>query len=79
MKSTGKVLLALGCGAAIGALLGVLFAPDKGSETRKKLSDTANDLTKKVKDMKESIVSKYNKAPHNGRTGVENEVNEYVS
>jgi gas vesicle protein len=78
MKSTGKVLLALGCGAAIGALLGVLFAPDKGSETRKKLSDTANDLTKKMKNMRDSVTGKM-KMPHNGRTGVENEVNEYVS
>jgi gas vesicle protein len=74
MKTTGRVLLALGCGAAIGALLGVLFAPDKGSETRKKLTDTANDLTSKIKNM----TGKF-KVPHNGRTGVENEVNEYVS
>ncbi len=78
MKSTGKVLLALGCGAAIGALLGILFAPDKGSETRKKLSETANDLSKKMKNMKDSVTGKI-KVPHNGRTGVENEVNEYVS
>ena len=75
MKNTGKVLLALGCGAAIGALLGVLFAPGKGSETRKKLSDSTNDLSKKIKNMTDSFTSK-TKA-HNGK--VENEVNEYVS
>ncbi len=78
MKNSSKVLLALGCGAVIGSILGILFAPDKGSETRKKVSDTANDLTKKVKDMKDSITGKY-KIPHNRRTGVENEINEYVS
>ena len=36
--NTGKVLLSVLAGAAIGASLGILFAPDKGSSTRKKIS-----------------------------------------
>ena len=34
--SKGKLLLGVLAGVAAGALLGILMAPDKGSETRKK-------------------------------------------
>ena len=37
MKS-GKVVLGLMAGFAAGTLLGLLFAPDKGTNTRKKIS-----------------------------------------
>lgn len=36
MENNNKILLAAGIGAAIGGILGILFAPDKGAETRKK-------------------------------------------
>jgi len=42
--STGKILLGVLAGAAAGAALGILFAPDKGSATRKKIMDMADDL-----------------------------------
>lgn len=51
-NSTGNTLLALLTGAAIGAGLGILFAPDKGVNTRKKLKDgfddTKNDWNEKL-------------------------------
>ncbi len=47
-SNTGQTLLALLTGAAIGAGLGILYAPDKGSKTREKLSEEAKKAQKKL-------------------------------
>jgi gas vesicle protein len=48
--SKGKLLTGVLAGAAAGAVLGILLAPDKGSETRKKIAKKSNDLSDSVKD-----------------------------
>lgn len=50
MNDNSKTVVALIAGLAAGAALGVLFAPDKGDETRDKLSQSLKDLTDTVKD-----------------------------
>ena len=61
-----KTILALLAGAAIGVGLGILFAPDKGSETRKKISkkgsDKVDDLKEKFHDILNSIAEKFENA-----------------
>jgi len=48
--SSGKILLGVLAGVAAGALLGVLFAPDKGWNTRKRISKKAEDYADELKD-----------------------------
>ena len=46
MKSLGYVGAFLG-GAIAGAALGLLLAPEKGKDTRSKISDTVDDFLRK--------------------------------
>lgn len=50
MNDNSKVLVGLLVGLAAGAALGLLFAPEKGSDTRDKLSESLKDLGDSLKD-----------------------------
>lgn len=44
MNTTGKVLTGFVLGATTGALLGILYAPKKGSKTRAAIADKTREM-----------------------------------
>lgn len=66
MSKNLNTIAAILAGAAVGAGIGILFAPDKGSKTRGKLKDgykdAEKDLKKKFNVLSEEVKSKLSTA-----------------
>lgn len=66
MSTTSKVILGIVGAAAAGAIIGMLVAPEKGSDLRKKVKETANDWATQLADLfaeqKENLQNMGNKA-----------------
>jgi gas vesicle protein len=56
---TGKAILGIVAGLATGAVLGILFAPDKGSETRRKMIKKGEDLGSALNKRMEETLLEY--------------------
>jgi gas vesicle protein len=60
---TTKVIIGVLAGVAVGAAIGVLFSPDKGVNTRKKIEKKGEDLIHELEDgiseIYNSIAKKY--------------------
>jgi gas vesicle protein len=87
--SSSKLLAGILLGATVGAVVGILFAPDKGSETRKMISDSTNDLgdnlktkfsemTDSIKEKFESIKGDANEILQKGKSYTEDVKNDFV-
>ena len=58
--STSKVIMGFLVGAAVGGALGILLAPDKGSETRRKIKEKGADFGDSISELGETIKDKVN-------------------
>lgn len=58
MNSTGKILTAFAIGAVAGVVAGILLAPAKGTETRKKIKDEGQRVADAIKNKFNEVKSK---------------------
>ncbi|MEH6679188.1 MAG: YtxH domain-containing protein [Sediminicola sp.] len=79
MSNAGNKFLGLLAGTAIGTTLGILFAPDKGVNTRKKIAEqaenTKNSLAESAHDLKAKVASQL----HAGEKTLEDRMESIVS
>ncbi len=78
-SNTGQTLIALLTGAAIGAGLGILYAPDKGSTTRDKLSKEAKKAQKKLNKQIKETTSNLSSKAQVAKISFEQKLNETLS
>jgi gas vesicle protein len=69
--SSSKVITGILIGAAAGAVLGILFAPEKGSDTRKKISKKSADLTDSLKSKFNDLVDSISEQIENAKDEAE--------
>jgi gas vesicle protein len=81
MKDNTKVVIALLAGVAAGAALGILFAPDKGNETRDKLSESLKNLGDSIRETAaneiDNLVGMKDKIMDNIKTKIKSAEEEY--
>ena len=80
MKDVSKVMLLLAAGFASGAIAGILFAPDKGEKTRKRIRSKAGELGEDIEKAYDeeiaSLKAKIDKLKSRFKDEVSNAIND---
>lgn len=69
--STGEVLIVTLAGFAFGAAAGILFAPDKGSKSRKQIMDKGDDYVHELKSKFEELRESFTETMENTKRDAE--------
>ncbi|MDJ1502204.1 YtxH domain-containing protein [Xanthocytophaga agilis] len=77
--NTKKVLQGFLIGAAAGVVAGLLLAPSSGKETRKKIADSAKDLSDKFGNEFDDAMSKLSSFTETTLSNLKNAKSEKVS
>lgn len=78
MNTTSKILAAMAVGAAVGAIAGIMLAPDKGSETRRKLKEQGKKVADNLKDKFNNSKEKMNGMKEDIEQVVKDKVKEFA-
>ena len=73
--TSGKTIAGILLGVAAGAVAGILLAPDKGTETRRKVAEKSADLAESIK----GNYKKYEKEASEKFSSAKGKVNEYAT
>ncbi|MFV0345006.1 MAG: YtxH domain-containing protein [Bacteroidales bacterium] len=65
MSNSSSTLVGIVAGAALGFVAGILLAPEKGEDTRKKIGDKAKHLKDEMDKKMEDVNRKIHDLKHN--------------
>ena len=74
--SSSKIITGVLIGAVAGAVLGILFAPEKGSDTREKIRRKGADLKDNLKSRINDLVDGIADEIENAKIDAENKIDE---
>lgn len=78
-NNKGAILVAILASAAVGAGLGILYAPNKGSKTRKKIKDGVTDTTQDVSDWLKHAKEDLVKTAHDNKEAFDKKIEHTIS
>lgn len=64
MNTATKIVIAAAAGVVAGVVLGILFAPAKGSDTRSKINEEGKKMAEAVKGKFQEARDKFGEAMH---------------
>jgi gas vesicle protein len=60
MNNTTKLLIAISAGAVVGGTLGILLAPAKGTDTRRRIAQEGKKITRNMKTTRDKVLATVN-------------------